>query len=62
MKFVYTIGFYGPRPANHRAFYHRSPGWLYIELGSRTLEVDYDEKRPLPRLLAVLFPRLLAVG
>lgn len=54
MKFVYSNGLYGTRPLGHRDVYHRKPGWLFIELGDRTLEVDYDEKALLPRLLAAL--------
>ncbi|NCT81893.1 MAG: hypothetical protein GXC94_02005 [Comamonadaceae bacterium] len=53
MKFVYSEGLYGTRPPGHRALYHRKPGWLFIEWGDKTLEVDYDETF-FPRLLAAL--------
>lgn len=34
-------GLYGPRPSTHIDAYLRQPGWLVIEVGAWTLEVDY---------------------
>lgn len=42
MKLFLSRGLYGSRPVSHRDAYHLSPGWLFLELGSWTLEVDYD--------------------
>jgi hypothetical protein len=40
-----TYGLYGHRPITHRDAYMRAPGWLSLELGSLTLEVEWPTKK-----------------
>lgn len=42
MKFFLSHGLYGLRPRFHFDAFHMEPGHLFLELGSWTLEVDYD--------------------
>jgi hypothetical protein len=42
MKFFLSHKQYGERPKGHRALHHLQPGWLFIEAGDWTLEVDYE--------------------
>jgi hypothetical protein len=44
VSFFLSCGLYGSRPVSHRDAYMRSPGWLSLELGSWTLEVDWPTK------------------
>lgn len=42
MKTFLSCGSYGSRPLSHRSAYLMAPGWLFLELGSWTLEVEYS--------------------
>lgn len=59
MKLFLSHRLYGSRPLKHIAAYHMAPGWLYIEVASWTLEVDYTRKS-LAVVLAIA--ALTAVG
>ena len=41
MKLFLSHQLYGKRPNGHRDMHHVEPGWLFIEAGDWTLEVDY---------------------
>jgi hypothetical protein len=45
VSFFLSHGLYGQRPMSHRDCYLRAPGWLSLELGSWTLEIDWPAKR-----------------
>lgn len=40
MKLFLSHGLYGQRPSSHRDLYQMQPGWVFMELGSWTLELD----------------------
>ena len=42
VNFFLSDGLYGRRDESHRDMYQRQPGWLFIEWGSRTLELDWE--------------------
>jgi hypothetical protein len=53
MKLFLTHKQYGERPQGHRDVHHVQPGWLFIEAGNWTLEVDYDPRMLRGALIAV---------
>jgi hypothetical protein len=42
MKTFLSCGSYGTRPLSHRSAHLMAPGWLFLELGSWTLEVEFN--------------------
>lgn len=54
MPLFLSRGLYGVRPRTHLDAHHMAPGWLFIEAGQWTLEVDYE-----PGLLLIVLPSFL---
>jgi hypothetical protein len=48
--FSFTSSFrgYGKRPVRHFDLYKNDGGWYFLEVGSFTLEADYNRAAPLP--------------
>jgi hypothetical protein len=50
MTFFLSHNLYGARPRTHMDAHHSQPGWLFLELGGWTLEIEHPfyRRRPTP--------------
>jgi hypothetical protein len=46
----HSHGFYGTRDPSHFNVYRAAPGWLFIEMGSWTVEASWSTRSGLSRL------------
>jgi len=61
MKHFLSHRLYGVRPLSHFDAYVKQPGWVFIEVASWTLELDY-EPRALRLKLAALAALLVTLA